>query len=353
MLTDAFFRRYEDVQVWSRYGPTEARLLGQLSQLVTLDVHKRNEAEFKERAKDPAVTGLQTAHDRLARELGREQLSPKYWFRKVGLPGALRDEAIAYLIERQLANYLTETCNIDYNADGFIKERISLIELALRVRGEQLFATKFLNVMMVGGQEVWDKLTFDFTNSDRHARTRRLYDAAEAAFNNHVNELNARFQQGGYPLSYHNGFIQLVQDQVVTDRVEKPFWELVANPKWKNADHLVKEAIDKRDRGDRDAVTPAMQALESVIKVISGEKGWDTGNERGAANYINNLVTERDGVRFIEVWEKDALMDLFGQIRNHFGHGPGSDPLPSLLPQQTDWAIDTAMVWIKSLVRRS
>ena len=49
--------------------------------------------------------------------------------------------------------------------------------------------------------------------------------------------------------------------------------------------------------------------MESAIKIISDEKGWTTGNEKGAANYIDHLASANHG-RFIEAWESDALKAL-------------------------------------------
>jgi hypothetical protein len=60
-------------------------------------------------------------------------------------------------------------------------------------------------------------------------------------------------------------------------------------------DSDMKEAIDRRDTGSRDAAVYALKALESVLKIISDEKGWTRGNERGAANYIDNLVSSTNG----------------------------------------------------------
>jgi hypothetical protein len=40
------------------------------------------------------------------------------------------------------------------------------------------------------------------------------------------------------------------------------------------------------------------------------------------------------------------------KVRNPLGHGPGNELMPALNPQQTDWAIETSMSWIKSLIRR-
>ncbi len=71
---------------------------------------------------------------------------------------------------------------------------------------------------------------------------------------------------------------------------EEPFWKLVADPIWKNVDTDMKEAIDRRDGGERDPAWYAARALESTIKIISGEKGWSHGREKGAHNYIDNLA---------------------------------------------------------------
>jgi hypothetical protein len=70
-----------------------------------------------------------------------------------------------------------------------------------------------------------------------------------------------------------------------------------------------------------------------------------------SSNYIDNLVSANNG-RFIEVWESDQLKALFRELRNSHGHGPGSAPQPNLSPEQEQWVIENAMIWIKSLVRR-
>ncbi|MBB4370966.1 hypothetical protein GGD63_003763 [Bradyrhizobium sp. cir1] len=47
------------------------------------------------------------------------------------------------------------------------------------------------------------------------------------------------------------------------------------------------------------------------------------------------------------------LKAFFIHVRNPHGHGAGSQPPPALTSHQTEWAIETAMAWIKNLVRRS
>jgi AbiJ N-terminal domain 4 len=166
-----------------------------------------------------------------------------------------------------------------------------------------------------------------------------------------VDELNTRMRQAGYELHYHNGFIQRSVDPVVEDQIEQPFWDLVADATWKNVDLDMKEAIDLRDNGGRDPAFYAARALESTIKIVSDMKGWSHGGEKGAHNYIDNLGSQRAD-QFIKDWEANELKNFFTRIRNPLSHGPGSEEMPALSPEQTDKAIEFCMSWIKSLIRR-
>jgi hypothetical protein len=125
---------------------------------------------------------------------------------------------------------------------------------------------------------------------------------------------------------------------------------LVASPKWKNVDTDMKDALDRRDTLAKDPAFPASKALESAIKIISGEKGWTTDREKGAHNYIDNLASK--AAAFIAPWEANALKQFFTEVRNPLGHGPGDKEMPALTKQQTDWAIQSCMIWISSLIRR-
>jgi hypothetical protein len=125
----------------------------------------------------------------------------------------------------------------------------------------------------------------------------------------------------------------------------------VADPKWKNVDHDMKEAVDRSHAGERDPAFYAAKALESTIKIISAENGWTRGTENGASAFIDNLVSEKNG-RFIEVWESEELKGFFARVRNPFGHGPGAEQIPMLKEHQAEWAIEACMSWIKSLIQR-
>jgi hypothetical protein len=158
-------------------------------------------------------------------------------------------------------------------------------------------------------------------------------------------------RRAGFNLNYHNGFIQISDDQIVEEQIERAFWSILGGDIWKNVDIDMKEAIDRRDNNERDPAFYAARALESTIKIISDQMGWTHGGEKGAHNFIENLSSKKNGF-FISSWEGDALKDFFTSVRNPFGHGPGSDDMPQLSIQQTNWAIETCMSWIKSLIKR-
>ena len=153
------------------------------------------------------------------------------------------------------------------------------------------------------------------------------------------------------PFHYHNRIFQYGTDHVTESQVYEPFWTIVKDEKWQNIDIDIKEAIDRRDSKGRDAALYALKALESTIKIISNDNGLSRGTERGAANYIDNLVSAANG-RFIDVWESEQLKALFRDLRNPHGHGPGSAPQPALSGHQESWIIECSMIWIKSLINR-
>jgi hypothetical protein len=354
MITDIFFRRYEQVPLWTSFRESERRFLGQAAQLITDELFARNEKSYKNRDNDPACKGLELCFKIVERELGVTELTPRRWVREVNFGGNNRREAIAYMVERRVLNYLTKQPEENHPANLFMKRRMSFVEVAFQVRRRQLADRKASLIASLGEPDTPGDQLYEAMGDDHvWASTKKALVADEAAFAEQITELNVRLRQAQMPLSYHNDLIQLSDDALFETEVERPFWDLVAAPKWSVVDAQMKEALDERDRGERNAVSNALNALESTIKTISDDKGWTRGTERGAAHYIDNLVPEREGARFIAVWEKDMLVALFREMRNQFGHGPAAgQPLPALRAEQSGWAIDACMAWIKSLVRR-
>jgi hypothetical protein len=242
------------------------------------------------------------------------------------------------------------TAAISGSADIHIKERLSLIELGFRLKEKQIAA------MNSSPLNTADKLAASLSRSslrvpgDPNSGEVARRKSRTGLFSSNVEELNTRFRQNNYPLNYHNGYIQFSMDDLVQTEVEEPFWRLVADPVWTNVDLEMKNALDLRDTDGQDPAFYAVRALESTIKIISGEKGWTHGGEKGAHNYIDNLVSKKNG--FIYSWEGAALKDFFTHVRNPFGHGAGNSKMPRLMDPQTDWAIEFCMIWIKNLIQR-
>lgn len=345
MLTDIFARRYRETVIWPAYSEAESRLLVQAFGLVEEVI------PFRERDGTQIIYGARERwlqiHDALSRELGVHELAPRSdgWGHRFDMDVVCR-------------TFVTADPPRPASADQSIKERLSFVELAFRAREEELAAltadlpqkivsaarseaTRLAAVLKAGAGATVDCRTIA---ADLTAEL----EEQVSAFRDCVDELNERFRQAGTRLNYHNGLIQVGADPLVEREIERPFWRLVADARWKNVDTDMKEALDLRDSNLGDPAFYAARALESAIKIISDVKRWTTGRERGAYNFIENLA----GNGFITAWESGLLKQFFTNVRNPFGHGPGSGDMPELISQQTQWAIETCMTWVKTLIGR-
>ncbi|MFN7835273.1 MAG: AbiJ-NTD4 domain-containing protein [Burkholderiaceae bacterium] len=351
MLTDILAHRYLDHPIWSAYTELEQRLLNQAFGVVKEALpYYNSEGKVIEARK----ATWKTLHDRIARELGVKELAQRYYsYTQKNSLG--QDWPVQGWFEWDYAceQFVTAKFPSGHDPDRFMKERLSFIELAMRFRNEEV---AHLNASLP--QALMEAAVRDRTPTRGIRVPGSAVDGARAwnatinaTFNAQVNELNERFRRARAPLTYHNGFIQVSLDEKIEQNIAKPFWDLVADPIWKNVDIDMKEALDRRDSNDKDPAIFAAKALESAIKIVSELNGWTRGTETGASNYVDNLVSRANG-GLLAVWEGEMLKDYFRKVRNSLGHGPGSEPMPTLNLPQTDWAIETAMSWVRTLVRR-
>jgi AbiJ N-terminal domain 4 len=349
MLTDIFADRYADVIIWETFEEKDGRFLVQAFRIVSEQLYPYWTDEEKERFL--AKAHWQAIHDKLSMELGLQELSPRTYSWTPAFQNAVPQVGF-YTFELICKHFVLAAYSGSVSADRFMKERLSFVEIAFRQRAEELEASHAKRLADAVARTVRPppRGTIRLPGTPLKAH-QAIVDRENQEFRAAVDELNTRMRRAGYELHYHNGFIQRSIDRVVEDQIEEPFWDLVADAKWKNVDLDMKEAIDRRDNGDRDPAFYAARALESTIKIISGENGWTHGGERGAHNYIDNLGSQRAG-HFIEGWEVNELKTFFTDVRNPLGHGPGGEKMPTLSPEQTDWAIEFCMSWIKSLIRR-
>ncbi len=352
MITEIFSRRYRDVSIRPQYCEDDRRFMNQAVDMVMDRLWIGRESDTPS---DVAEKSLKQVHDALALELGCQWLSDRYWYSSHTWNGNLTKQSHEYPFSKICRNFLVKLPDDPKIADSFVKDRLSFIELAFQYRWR---------VIQRANTELPERIREAELAADKPHRgpgIRLPGNRADGlntvncrinrAFSSLTDELNERMKLARYPLNFHNCVLQLAADETVTAQIEKPFWALVSAPKWKSVDEQIKEAIDRRDRSDRTAPFQAVCALESAIRIISDMKGWTRGDERGASSYIDNLVSQKNG-RFIEVWESDMLKTMFSDVRNPFAHGPGQADIPRLSDEQTDWAIDTSMSWIKSLIRR-
>ncbi|GAB3261414.1 AbiJ-NTD4 domain-containing protein [Chitinimonas naiadis] len=319
MITDVLFKRYPERWIHQDRVPQNLALL---IRQATLVLHDDVAAKLPNRA-----MLFEIPERRLARELGMMAL---------GRAPTAEQNCIAFLGQPyDLWN------DAHGDSDSFVKLRLSLIELLFR-EAEAILRS------LSPKQDVanWWSLVRARVSPPRTAIENALAATIQA-----VEELNSRFQQAGVPFEYHAGIIQRIDDLRTNAEIEQPFWALVSDPKFSNVEADIKEAIDRRDSGKSDAAFFAMKALESAIRILSDELGRTRSSERGAADFIDNLVAAKPD-RFVDVWEAEALKSLFRELRNPLGHGAGSATPLALSPHQSTWAIEASMSWIKSLVRR-
>ena len=347
MLIDIFSRRYDGIALRDSFDQRDSRLLIQAFRILAEDIYPFY-VNGKEDSQGAAFwTNL---HKRLSRELGVQELSKQWFSYTTKWNGNDHLQTHKHTMLKVCENWLTQA--VVGSPDEHIKERLSLIELGFRQRDSEIDA---LNVqpataaVQTAASFIPSRASIPIPGNSTD-RVKEWRAQKTTAFRASVDELNARFRQAGYALNYHNGFIQMLSDDLIQREVENPFWALVATAEWANVDLDMKEALDLRDSDGRDPAFYAARSLESAIKIISDRKGWTRGTEKGAHNYIDNLGSKTNA--FIMPWESESLKSFFTNVRNPFGHGAGSAEMPNLSRPQTEWAIEFSMSWIKNLIRR-
>lgn len=352
MLTDIFAYRYLNFPIWKDFSESETRLLNQLYSVVkeAIPYYTSDGEPIKE-----SIEKWKTLHDNLARELGVDELSKRYYsYTSKNYLGQSLPVSGFSSWERVCEKFVKSEYSFRLNdPDRFIKDRISFVELAMRSRYEELktINASLPKALLQAKARDENSRHIIHANNSAVGRLKLWNQTLNDTYISQVEEINERFRRAKAPLTLHNGFIQVSTDEIIERNIAKPFWNLVSDPLWKNVDLDMKEALDLRDSNSKDPALFAAKALESAIKVISDQNGWSTGRENGASSYIDNLVSKKNG-RYIESWEANILKDYFRKVRNTLGHGPGSSPMPVLSIAQTDWAIETSMSWVRTLVRR-
>ncbi|MBL0928932.1 MAG: hypothetical protein IBJ15_02225 [Alphaproteobacteria bacterium] len=354
MLTDVFFRRYSNRPLFESVGPKESAFFMQAYRIVNDQIWKYYGYNGQIDEKVKAI--WRNIHDRLSMEIGVKELSPIYYSYQSEWMSKSNTIHGHYEFNTVIENWLTFKFTENLDPDVFVKRRLSFVELAFRIHEEQVNEANAKFPRELNAAEVQSAL---FKNDDNRTRVpgsrvdsiRAINKNMNSTFEANVREINERLKQAGMPLHYHNGFLQISQDDLVQTEVEQPFWQLVKDAQWKNVSLDMAEALDRRDKGGRDPSFYAAKALESTIKIICELKGWVSGSERGVSDFLNHLENKING-GFIESWERQSIQRFFSDVRNDLGHGPGSKDMPNFTIPQIEQTIEFCMSWIKSLIKR-
>src|SRR5262249_5404685 len=227
MITDIFARRYADTLDFDNHWAADviAPTLVQAGHIFLNDVPRQ--FQFKE-------DFFRDINQKLARELRLTTLRR---------PSSSANE------QHICISFLTAPLedNLHADPDYYCMTRLSMLELLFRATEDRVRRLGTVHPTAVGFQNIVSRA---------------------------IEELNERLRMSGTPLVYSNGFLHLATDDLSEERIAKPFWEIVAHPKWATVDQEMKEAFDRLDRNQNDAFTHAFDALESTIKIISDENGW-------------------------------------------------------------------------------
>jgi AbiJ N-terminal domain 4 len=238
MLTDIFAARYRTIELFPSFTEAERRLLVQCLRLMTEQLRPSDERSF-----------WSDLHRRLSMELGLERL----WS---DVHKHVRGRSVLNTQE-MCRQFTLVKFDVRWDADAFVKTRLSLVELGFRRMGEEVQAANArLDAEIKNLEQTLSALTSSFGRGPvafKEVDTLKAHNAhLNTLFNDTVHELNERLRQAGVLLHYHNGFFQISADALTTDQIDDPFWRAVTSARWKSVDTDMKEAIDTRDNGGRD-----------------------------------------------------------------------------------------------------
>jgi hypothetical protein len=111
--------------------------------------------------------------------------------------------------------------------------------------------------------------------------------AAKAA-QDAIEEINTRFKEHGVGYEYVSGEIFRIDDELVHTEAVKPALAVLRNPRFKGAeDEFLKAYEDYRKGNNKGALTEALKAFESTIKIICEKRGWVYQPADSAKNLLN------------------------------------------------------------------
>lgn len=136
MLTDIFAYRYENRKIWAVLSAKEKRLINQTFRLIDEQIQPYYDTQGNVSAVGKAF--WKDIHNRMATELGVKHLFQSWYSyqstsngKQTTVSGSWGDNAIC-------ENWAHADLATNQDADNFIKERLSLVEMAFRIKSDSL-----------------------------------------------------------------------------------------------------------------------------------------------------------------------------------------------------------------------
>ena len=161
-----------------------------------------------------------------------------------------------------------------------------------------------------------------------------------------IDEVNARLRENGIRIRYYNGRLEPTHDSLMEERIEKVFWDLVADDRWKKASDYMKEAVDRMDSDPNSSVLNACLALESTIKEVCPNGGGTIGKCAAKLHKSERIsVFLRNEIETFAVHGRNA--------KSHTERSSSGEGIYGWSHEDVDYIISHTMVLIKRLIQSS
>ena len=314
-LSDIFYDRYKDMVLlddksgsdWIRQFDEYYKFFGSFSMLVRED--------FLHRFKDYSMDNVSFPNGAIrktmviiSKEIGRGDLF---------LPGGGYFEE-SYVIG--LLDWMSSHDKINIKeAEIFLKERLSFVEVFFRVIENRV--SRDLSI---------------FSDSS-------TYQDNAKAVEDWVSELNSRLRKGSIPFQYQGGFLFPSSDKLISEKVEEPFWDIIASPKWNQTMQHMREAVDQQISNPSTAASEAQLALESVLNEFADR--WTK-----TIHAKTSILLEK---KIISNHEQFMIDEFFSRVRNQSSHAKGASEPGSPVKrsyEEAEWIIGFCMYTIRRII---
>lgn len=232
-----------------------------------------------------------TAWDRIHKALGREM--------------GVVDLVDGYYLNPFTSRYPIDQCRAFIRDSEEVEWVLSLVEIAF------MDMSGFVESKPYGPPA--------YRSGDPYQDNRAILDEA-------ISELNQRFQENAVGYQYLSGQIVRVDSQYLHAEAVEPAVSLLYDEGFTGAlDEFLKAHKHYREGNNKEAISSALNAFESVMKTICEYRGWECDAQKATASAL--IRTLRDN-NLIPSSLQATLEGGVPTIRNKFaGHGQGSEPV--------------------------